>query len=328
MELLLLIPISIPDSLKYPDSLNMRVVSRWKAPLPTFGIEVAGNSAYLSSIRRIYALDFSDPTSLALASEIKVEGFPIGLRLYRNRYLLAGSGYSGLTVVDVEDPYIAEVISSIPSRDSALSVDVKGRYAFVTDGEAGITVYDVSSPSSPRMVGSFDTPGFARGIHIVGNRAYVADGPAGLLILDITNPRSIKMLGQYSLGDTTFAIDVRYYNGRAYVAFGQEGLYVFDVRNPSKIKPLIRFVAYGEALGFDLKGNLLFIAFGSGGIKAFDLRRIENEIRLGRKILKESEFARYRPPIYEGEVIYDLTVKGNLIMAASRKGLVIYEYTY
>jgi len=257
-----------------------------------------------------------------------MNGFPIGLKLYRNKYLLAGSGYAGLTVVDVEDPYIAEVIASVPSNDSALSVDVKGNLAFVTDGDAGITIFDVSNPRQPRKIAGFDTPGFARGIHIVGNRAYVADGPGGLLVLDISDPLNIKMLGQYSIGDTTFAIDVRYYNGRAYVAFGQEGLYVFDVKDPTKIKPLIRFVAFGEALGFDLRGNLLFIAFGSGGIKAFDLRRIENEIRLGRKILKESEFARYRPPIYEGEVIYDLAVKGNLILAASRKGLVIYEYTY
>lgn len=328
MESLLLFFVSISDSLKYADSLNMHIVSRWRSPAPTYGIEVMGNFSYLSSLRRIFVLDFSQPADLALASKIQVDGFPIGLKGYRNRFILGGAGYSGLIVVDAQDPYIAELIASAPSRDSALSVDIKGHYAFVTDGEAGISIYDISNPSRPRLISSFDTPGFARGIHVVGNRAYVADGPSGLLILDISNLKKVKLLGNYSLGDTTFAIDVRYYGGKAYVAFGKEGLYVFDVRNPRKIKPLIRFLAPGEALGFYLKGNLLFVAFGIGGVKAFDLQRIENEIRLGRKILIESEFARYRSPIYEGDVIFDLIVRGNKVLAASRKGLVIYEYTY
>lgn len=328
MDFFLLIFTAVPDSLRYADSLNMRIISRWRSPAPTFGIETMGNFAYLSSLKRIFVLDFSEPEQLGLASKLQVDGFPIGLKSYRNRYILAGAGYSGLIVIDAQDPYTAEFIASAPSRDSAISVDVKGRYAFVTDGEAGISIYDISNPSSPRLITTFDTPGFARGIHVVGNRAYVADGPKGLLILDISNIHNIRTIGSYSLGDTTFAIDVRYYRGKAYVAFGKEGLYVFDVRNPKKIKPLIRFIAPGEALGFYLKGNLLFVAFGSGGVKAFDLNRIENEIRLGRKVLVESEFARYRSPIYEGDVIFDIIVQGNKVLAASRRGLVIYEYSY
>ena len=223
----------------------MRIISRWRSPAPTFGIETMGNFAYLSSLKRIFVLDFSEPEQLGLASKLQVDGFPIGLKSYRNRYILAGAGYSGLIVIDAQDPYTAEFIASAPSRDSAISVDVKGRYAFVTDGEAGISIYDISNPSSPRLITTFDTPGFARGIHVVGNRAYVADGPKGLLILDISN-----------------------------------------------------------------------------------INRIENEIRLGRKVLVESEFARYRSPIYEGDVIFDIIVQGNKVLAASRRGLVIYEYSY
>ncbi len=315
------------DSLRFGDSLNMKIVSRWKSQRPIVGIEIKERYAYLSSIRSIYIVDFSDPKQLAVAPEIKIDGMPIGLKVVGN-YLYVAAGRAGLVVIDITDPYTAQIVSQAPSRDSALYLDIKGNYLFMADAELGITVYDISNPNQPKIVSYFDTPGFARGIHVVGNYAYVADGPSGLLILNISDIKNIKIVGSYSLGDTTFAITVKYYNNRAYVGFAKQGLYVFDVSNPKDIKPIIRYVGLGEALGLYLRGSYLYLAAGKGGVRVFDLDRVENEFKLGRKTIVESEIARYRAPEYMGDVIFDLIYYNNYVFSASRNGLIIYANTY
>lgn len=315
------------DSLRFGDSLNIKFVSRWKSLKPIVGIDVKGSYAYLSSLKSIHIIDFSEVKQLGAAPEIKLESMPVGLKVNGN-YLYVAGGKDGLIVIDITDPYTAQVVSQVPSRDSAVFLDIRGNYVFLADAEAGITVYDIANPRQPKLVSFFDTPGFARGVHVVGNYAYVADGPAGLVILDISNIKNIRMLNSYSLGDTTFAIAVRYYNNRAYLAVGKSGLYVFDVSNIKDIKPIIRYVGIGEALGLYLRDNYLYLAAGKGGIRVFDLDRVENEFRLGRKTIIESEIARYRSPEYTGDVIFDLIVQGNYILSASRNGLIIYANSY
>ncbi|MEO0144098.1 MAG: hypothetical protein ABIL49_06820 [candidate division WOR-3 bacterium] len=315
------------DSLKYGDSLNLNLISRWKSNKPIVGIEVKDNYAYLSSLRSIYIIDFSDVKQLGVAPEIKLDCMPIGLKVKGN-YLYTACGRSGLVIIDITDPYTAQLVSQTPSKDSALYLDIKGNYLFMADAQAGITVFDISNPKQPKIVSSFKTLGFARGIHIVGNYAYVADGPGGLVILDISNINNIKLVGSYSIGDTTFAITVRYYNNRAYVGFAKHGLYVFDVSNPKDIKPIIRYIGLGEALGLFLRGNYLYLAAGKGGVRIFDLDRVENEFKLGRKTIVEGEVARYRAPEYAGDVLFDIVVYNKYILTASRNGLIIYGNAY
>jgi len=112
------------------------------------------------------------------------------------------------------------------------------------------------------------------------------------------------------------------------VGFGKLGLYVFDVSNPKDIKPIIRYIGLGEALGLYLKGSYLYLAAGKGGVRIFDLDKVENEFKLGRKTIVEGEIARYRSPEYTGDVLFDLIVYNNYIFSASRNGLIIYANSY
>ncbi len=306
---------------------NMKVISEFKTPMPSFGIDIYGNTAYLSSFKKIYAVDFEELENPALFSEINIKGFPIGV-MRKGNYLFCASGYSGLVVVDVSDPFTAEQVASVASRDSAVHLDIKGNYLFLADGEGGIAVYNISNPRNPKLVSYYDTEGFARGVHVHGNRLYVADGTNGLVILDISNVRKIRKISSYKLADTIFAISVKYYRGKVYLATGKSGVYVFDVSNVKQPRPIIRYTGPGEALGLFLKGNLLYLAYGKGGVRIIDLVKVEREIAQGRKVITRAEVAKFIHAYYKGHVIYDLVADGRYVYAVSRKGLVIYEYTY
>ena len=69
-------------------------------------------------------------------------------------------GKAGLIVIDITDPYTASIVSQVPSRDSALYIDIKENYLFLADAEAGIAVYDISNPKNPKIISYFDTPDF------------------------------------------------------------------------------------------------------------------------------------------------------------------------
>src|SRR5262249_34365480 len=134
----------------------------------------------------------------------------------------------------------AELVSTIPTTNSAHEVQLVGSRAYVADGTGGLGIYALPTPSTPAFLASAPPPpgGPASGVAVVGTRAYVANGDPGVQIVDVSNPAAPVQLGSFDPPGKTFV--VRAVGTTAY-AVGAFGLYLFDVSNPSAPAPLGSF---------------------------------------------------------------------------------------
>ncbi len=302
-----------------PDSSNIRLVKRLRLPTPCFSITVGKRYAYLSSLRRIYVVDISQPESLFRETTISTTNFPLGLE-ERGGYLYAAHGYKGLSVFNVSNPNTASEITSLNLKDTAMAIVRKGNYLYVTVGDSGFAIVSVANPKRPRLVSLTKTGGFTRGISVRGRYAYVAAGRSGLKIYDVSNPRKPRLVSHLPLkfkdkdGKTVvpFAISVDVEGDIAYVALGRDGIALCDVSDVREPKLVRVAKGRGSVLNVRAINRLVYVAFGDGGISVVDP-------------FKKVEVAYYRPPIYKGDYVFDIVVKGRYIFAASRKGMVVYE---
>ncbi|MEO0158600.1 MAG: hypothetical protein ABIM59_07740, partial [candidate division WOR-3 bacterium] len=117
-----------------------------------------------------------------------------------------------------------------------------------------------------------------------------------------------------SLKLESFANDVEISGKYAYVAIGKDGVRVVDITNPRDLKVVGHWTGPGAAIGVRVQGDKLTIGAASGGVRLMDLRQ-------------ERELAHYTPPRYTRDFVFEVILCGNYLLAASRSGLIVYEYT-
>lgn len=190
---------------------------------------------------------------------------------------------AGLKILDVSDP-------ANPLVAGRHSVTNYGRYSFrslqitnnlvFTSAGGNLTIFDISDPINPQMVSTYGNGQIGR-FEIHGNLAYVLNFNR-LEILDITNPAAPVQLGTYY---TPGATDVKIINSYAYLALGtyDQGIGILNVTDPGNPNPVKNIIYPLKPAGFDLVGNVLFVAAHNLGLRIFDVSDPANPQYLGGK---------------------------------------------
>ena len=160
-----------------------------------FDVQVAGATAYVMNSCGLETLNVTDPTHPVQQGYAHTESHGLGVQVVGNTAYVVGEylGLQGnLSLIDVRDPALAQMVSSLNLSRSAHDVDVVGNCAYVAADSAGLQVVDVSEPSHPVNVGGLASADRAYGVQVVGNLAYVANGNRGLQVYRVgfgyTNP--------------------------------------------------------------------------------------------------------------------------------------------
>lgn len=92
-----------------------------------------------------------------------------------NNYAYVADSYSGLRVIDVNEPGLPLLTDTYNTPGTSRDVDVLGDYAFIADGTQGLRIVNVSDPYNIYSEGSETIGGDSYGVATTGNRTYVAN---------------------------------------------------------------------------------------------------------------------------------------------------------
>ena len=141
----------------------------------------------------------------------------------------AGTGTSGLRVIDVSDATSPVRVGNLTLGSAILAMALHGDYLLAVLDNAAVVTVDVTPPASPAVAGYCVLPEEGSGITLAGNRAFVASGAAGLQVVDVTDPAGLNHVATWAEAADARGITV---SGQyAYVADGTAGLAAVQVLN-------------------------------------------------------------------------------------------------
>ena len=186
----------------------------------------------------------------------------------------------GLHIIDISDPAVPVLRSTLSLPGNALDVAVSGNTAYVAAYKQGLQVVDVSDSNNPFIIGSianFAVEGsWAFKVEVVNNIAYLASYLGGLQIIDVADPLEPTKLGYIETrtqnGQSLSAVrDVVVRGGTAYLADEWVGLCIVDVSNPAfpSMRSTIR--PGGIYYGLTVSDNIAYLVGYNGLFQLIDI---------------------------------------------------------
>jgi hypothetical protein len=236
----------------------------------------------------LWIVDFFDPggpsikgfLNIQLANDVVVRG----------DYAYVVSGFTQfdhlLSIVDISDPTLPKLVSTIGLISEGMDVFVDGDYAYVALGSFGngiFQVVNVSDPEAPFIVGTYSWGYGSAGVIEHEDIAYLAD-EFGLITLDVTYPNGLTLISELSIGvDDPTSVRLKkniiYMTGESPAGVGT--LYTVDMTVPS-VPNLLNIYNMPEANARDIwiLGNYGFVANDVAGLRTMDLSDPNNPVTL------------------------------------------------
>ena len=162
------------------DSRNPVELAHYDTAINT--VCVKGNYAFIARSTSVVSIDISN---LASINPVDSYNLPSGVQdLYiEDDYLYVANDYSGLRIIDAQDPENLIEIGANSIVTRSYSVCLQDNHAYVGCYEGGFTIVNVNDPTNPRIVGIYDTPGYTYGLAVSEEYVYLPADDAGLYIL-------------------------------------------------------------------------------------------------------------------------------------------------
>jgi hypothetical protein len=150
------------------------------------GIFVRGNYAYVAAGNYFYVYDVTNPRGISIAGYLEFDNGSHDFRDVRVQgdYAYTADLSRGLTVIDVSDPTIPEIVGYC-ACNNASDLFVRGNYVYLA-ADASIIIFDISNPMNPHVTRMFLTSYPIKDIVVQGNYAYLAG--FALQVVNIANP--------------------------------------------------------------------------------------------------------------------------------------------
>ena len=196
MKQILLILVLSVSLLHSQPSTVVHLLSRFPEG-PCYAVSLHGSLACVGNGSALDVVDVSDNANPERLARALLPGVVQDVTISGTLAYVA-NGRAGLAIVDLSTPSSPQLLSSIPTRDEAVSVEVSGDNAFIAFG-TGFTVIDVSSPQRPQAVSTVFIDGYVRDIAIQNDTLFLAAGAQGLLVYDIRIPSAPNLIRQIFL---------------------------------------------------------------------------------------------------------------------------------
>src|SRR6266498_803620 len=182
-----------------------------------------------------------------------------------------------LVVLDISDPNAPKRLGCVGFGSGFTS---NGRYGYLVGGN--FRVLDLQDTASPVLVADLDVAFEARDISVSGNLACIALVNnrsltiGGMIVMDVQTPANPQQLSGYTANG--WCVGVRIDGQRAFLAHYDGNVEILDLSNPSAP---VRVGGYAGGAGdFVVKNNLAYSAFGSEGVKIFDVSNVSNVVQI------------------------------------------------
>lgn len=200
------------------------------------------------------------------------------------RYAYVVNERGRMQIIDLVDPTnpvqvgLLDTQPGVPSGGSHTHAIVGDRlYVHGGRSPGGIRVYSLANPLAPALLGSYQ-PFYVHDIGVRGTTLYAAGIYGdGIDVLDASNPAAITRLSLFNYpGSGPHNVCLSDDGSTAFV--GDEigtGTWtrIFDVRNPQNVELVGQIIVNASAVVHNcyVRGNLLFLAHYTEGMRVFDI---------------------------------------------------------
>jgi len=227
-----------------------------------------------------------------------------------NHLLIANGSDNSLLVINVDEPEIPVLVTSISVGANARQVVVADNRAYVSLGSGlGIQTVDVSAVTAPVNGPRINLDGFTSQTVINGNWAYAAIFNRGVGVVEITDPASPVVLPNADLAALVRALDVQ--GDYLYLA-ADNMLTVMSLATPATPDSVASVTVSGTASCVTVDGSLAYVG-GAAGLDILDI-----SLPTSPQFLSNLSFG--------GGTAYNIAVQGDsLFVANGNNGLQIVD---
>ncbi|GBE53948.1 LVIVD repeat protein [archaeon BMS3Bbin15] len=261
------------------NEVKPEIIGKFKTPGQAEGIFVRDGIAYIADgLDGLVIVNVSNLSSPTVISNLSYSGnFKRVVVEGDIAYIGDFNPVDGLVVVNISDARNPRVISSynLPGYGHVRDFYINRHLIFLADFTGGLKILNkslVTEKENP-LIANVPLNGVAYSVTTLGKYAVVACSDAGLALMDISNisdPRvlSYKIVSQY-------AIKVRSYRNIIYVTTGNDGIISLKI-NGNSLEELGRYNTGGNAFGFFIRKNRIYLADYNKGLIILNISRPEN----------------------------------------------------
>jgi hypothetical protein len=215
----------------------------------------------------VRVIDIAQPTSPEIIARVVVPALRV--EVAETSLYVAGS-YSGVHVINIENPIRAQLSGSIDLPEETLGVAVSGSSLCVATYYAGLSVIASENNASPPILETLRIPNGASGIAVSGNNAFVAASSWGLCCVQIRDPNGPLIGGPRIIGSVETPGQARRLavaGDYAYLADGYVGgLQVIEVSQPEKPQIVGSLNTTGWCRDIDVSNGFAYVVEGSAAV--------------------------------------------------------------
>ncbi|MCX6645489.1 MAG: hypothetical protein NTY09_03900 [bacterium] len=169
---------------------------------------ISGNFIYSADRNNgMKIIDITDPLNPVLKNSVAGSFYSVDAA---DGYAYLATGPDGLTIVDVDPPEDAAIVTTVPTVADGSAVDVKvlGGYAYLATGNngggkttepSGFEVINVTPPENAAVVHTVATTGdFANKIILFEGFAYAWSGNDSVEVINISNPAEASITSSFA----------------------------------------------------------------------------------------------------------------------------------
>ncbi|MEO0184776.1 MAG: T9SS type A sorting domain-containing protein [candidate division WOR-3 bacterium] len=261
--------ISLFMSYEYKSSWFVRGIYGWD-------FAIKDSLLFATSGYGVDIINFANPTSPTLVSNIMTPGWPYGVEV-NNNLLCVCDDYAGVKIYDISNPALPMELGHIDSPGSATMIVIRDTFAYLADDWCGLRIINISNPYNPVEIGSYDTPGRAIWLDVADTLAYISDYYNGLLILNVREPSNPQFVGQWQNPNLSYiwAVDVidtlLYVTGQYLVVPQLKHFMVLNVSNPTTPSYVYGITFPEPPDGMVIRDTIAFVCDQTSGIRIVNI---------------------------------------------------------
>jgi len=251
-----------------------RVVGKLKTPGQAEGIFVRDGYAYIADgVKGFVIANVSKPTSPRLISRVEIKGNVKEVEIKGDLAYLGNFNYQeGLEVVNVSRPREPELILGYdpPGYEHVRDIALQGDLILLADFTGGFKIINATKlleGENRSLVADLPLQGVAYAVDTTESYALVACSDAGIAAIDISNASEPEVLS-YSK-HSLYTIEIKSSPHGILATTGNEGILALKLVD-DKLEKLAQYDTRGNAFGFSVQGDRIYLADHSRGLLVLD----------------------------------------------------------